>query len=94
MQKYKYKRGGCERDCTVVGFTTTCTITTKVLNSNTVHGGVYSIQHYVVTFVSNLRMIGGFLWELPPTNKKTIHQTKPELPYTKADAIVRYNICK
>ena len=39
-------------------------ITTKVLNSNTAHGGVYSMQHYVIPFVSDLRMIGSFLWEL------------------------------
>jgi hypothetical protein len=30
-------------------------ITTKVVSSNPVHGEVYSIQHYVIKFVSNLR---------------------------------------
>jgi hypothetical protein len=39
-------------------------ITTNVLNSNTAHAGVYSIQHYVIPFVSDLRIIGSFLWEL------------------------------
>jgi hypothetical protein len=30
-------------------------ITTKVVSSNPVHGQVYSIQHYVIKFVSDLR---------------------------------------
>jgi hypothetical protein len=30
-------------------------ITTKVVSSNPVHGKVYSIQHYVIKFVSDLR---------------------------------------
>ena len=29
-------------------------ITTKVVSSNSVHGEVYSIQHYVIQFVSDL----------------------------------------
>ena len=45
----------CDR--MVVGFTTTCVIsayiTTKVVSSNPVHGEVYSIQHYVIKFVSD-----------------------------------------
>jgi hypothetical protein len=28
------------------------------------HGEVYSIQHYVIKFVSDLRQVGGFLWVL------------------------------
>jgi hypothetical protein len=36
-------------------------ITTKVVSSNTVHDEVYSIQHYVIKFVSDLRQVGGFL---------------------------------
>ena len=47
----------------VVGFTTTyiqsVPNTTKVVSSNC--GKVYSIQHYVIKFVSDLRQIGGFL---------------------------------
>jgi hypothetical protein len=31
------------------------TITTKVVSSNPAHGKVYSIQHYVIKFVSDLR---------------------------------------
>ena len=36
-------------------------ITTKVVSSNPVQGEVYSIQHYVITFFSDLQQIGGFL---------------------------------
>ena len=36
-------------------------ITTKVMSSKPVHGEVYSIQHYAIKFVSDLRQIGGFL---------------------------------
>jgi hypothetical protein len=34
--------------------------------SNPVHGDVYSIQHYMIKFVSDFRQIGGFLRELRP----------------------------
>ena len=48
----------------VVGFTTTCVIsayiTTKVVSSNPVHGEVYSIQHYVKKFDSDLQQVGGW----------------------------------
>ena len=36
-------------------------ITTEVVSLNPVHDGVYSIQHYVIKFVSDLRHVGGFL---------------------------------
>ena len=35
-------------------------ITNEVVNSNPEHGAVYSIQHYVIKFVSNLRQVGVF----------------------------------
>ena len=50
-------------------------ITTKGVSSNLVHGEVYSIQHYAIKFVSELRQVGvicsvysGFLhlWNWPP----------------------------
>ena len=50
----------------VVGFTTThvpmqsVPIITEVMSSNLAHGEVYSIQYYVVKFVSDLRQVGGF----------------------------------
>ena len=48
-------------------------ITTKVVSSNPVHGEVYSIQHYVIKLVSDLRQLGGFLRVLqsPPPIKLT-----------------------
>jgi hypothetical protein len=36
-------------------------ITTKGVSSIPVHGQVYSIQHYVIKFVSDLWQVGGFL---------------------------------
>ena len=35
-------------------------ITTEVVSSNPVHGEKYSIQHYVIMFVSDLRQVCGF----------------------------------
>jgi hypothetical protein len=49
-------------------------IKTKDVSLNPVHGKeVYSIQHYVIKFVSDLGQVGGFLWVLwfPPTIKLT-----------------------
>ena len=52
------KRGRRGRDRMVVGFTTTfmqsVPITTKIVRSNPFHGEMYSIQHYVIKFVSDL----------------------------------------
>jgi len=48
-------------------------ITTKVVSSNSVHGKLYSIQHYVIKFISDLRQICCFrrvLW-FPPKIKLT-----------------------
>jgi hypothetical protein len=42
----------------VAGFTTTSAI---IVSSNPVHGETYSIQHYVMKFVSDLRQVSGFL---------------------------------
>ena len=68
------KRGRRGRDRMVVGYTTTYAIvpiTTEVVISNLDQGDVYSIQHYVINFVSDLRQVGGFLWVLqfPPSIK-------------------------
>jgi gamma-glutamylcyclotransferase (GGCT)/AIG2-like uncharacterized protein YtfP len=35
--------------------------TAKVVSSNPVHGEVYSIQHCVIKFVSDLQQVSGFL---------------------------------
>jgi len=53
----------------VVEFTTTVQsvpIATKVVSSNPTHDEMYSIQHYVIMFVSDL--VGGFLlqWNWTP----------------------------
>ena len=48
-------------------------ITNNVVSSNSAHGEVYSIQHYVIKFVSDLRQVGGILQILrfPPLLKRT-----------------------
>ena len=48
-------------------------ITTKAVSSNSVHGKVYSIYHYVIKFVRDLRQVVGFLrvLRLPPPIKLT-----------------------
>ena len=56
------------RDHTIFGFTTT-----KVESSNLAYCEVYSIQHYVIKFVSDFRQVDGFLRVLlfPPPIKLT-----------------------
>jgi len=39
-------------------------ITTKFVSSNLAHGEVYSIQHYVIKFVSDLWQVEAFLYVL------------------------------
>jgi hypothetical protein len=51
-------------------------ITTIVVSSNPVHDEVYSIQHYVITFLSDLRQVGGYLQAirlLPPIKPSIIY---------------------
>jgi hypothetical protein len=49
-------------------------ITTKVVSSNLVHGEMYSMQHYIIKFVSDLRHIGGFpRYPVFFTNKNDSH---------------------
>ena len=45
-------------------------ITTEVVSSNSARCEVYSIQHYVIKFVSDLRQFGVFL-RFPPPIKLT-----------------------
>jgi hypothetical protein len=54
-------RGRCGRNRMVVGFTTTCPISTNVVSSNPAQGKVYSIQHYMIQLPSDLRQVSGFL---------------------------------
>ena len=46
-------------------------INTKAVSSNTIHDEVYSIQHHVIKFSSDLRQVGGFfrLLRFPPPIK-------------------------
>ena len=61
-------RGCCGRDRMVVGFITTYTIS------------VYSIQHYVIKFASDLQHVGGFLRVLQFfTTNETDHQDITEI---------------
>jgi len=60
-----------DRDCMVVGLTTTC-----ATSSNPADDEVYSIQYYVIKFVGDLRYVGGCFWVLlwvSFTNKTYIH---------------------
>jgi hypothetical protein len=43
------------------------------MSSSPVHGQVFSIQHYLIKFVSDLRQVGGFLrvLQFPPPIKLT-----------------------
>jgi len=73
IHNLRIRRG---HDRMVVGFTTTCAISVyhhQVVSSNPVHGEVYSIQHYMIKFVSDLRQVCGFLRVLkfPPPIKLT-----------------------
>jgi hypothetical protein len=76
-------------------------ITTKVVSSNHAHGEVYSIQLYVIKFVSDLWQVGGFLhyqkwsprynWNSVETGVK--HHTSPPHYYLKLTSkYIRYNI--
>ena len=65
-----YWRGRHGRDRMMVGFITSYEIIAKVVSSNPVHGEVHWMQHYVITFVSEVRQVSGFLLILrfpPPT---------------------------
>jgi hypothetical protein len=52
-------------------------ITTKVVSSNPVYGEVYSIQHYVIKFVSDLRQVSGFLRDFIPQFVITVQEFPP-----------------
>jgi hypothetical protein len=51
----------------------TATFKYIVVSLTPIHGEVYSIKHYVIKFVSDLRQVGGFIWILwfPPPIKLT-----------------------
>jgi hypothetical protein len=65
-------------------------ITTKVVSLNPVHGEVYSIEHYVIKFVNDLRQVGGFL-RVPPFLSK---QNALILPLTLIlRGLIQYTSC-
>jgi hypothetical protein len=55
-----YCRNRRGRDRMAVGFIITYPISAHHMISNPVHDEVYSIQHYVIKSVSDLRQVGGF----------------------------------
>ena len=60
-----------DRDRMVVGFITTYTISVyhhKRCEFKPRLGEVYSVQHYVIKFVSDLRQVGGFLRGTPDSS--------------------------
>ena len=70
-------------------------IATKVVSSNPANGEVYSIHHYGIKCVSDLRQVGGFhrvLW-FPPTNK-TDCLNRTEILLKVAFNIITIKICR
>jgi hypothetical protein len=60
-------------------------IITNVVSSSPTHGDVYSIQHYVITFVSDLRQVVVFLrGTLVFSTNKTDHHNITEILSTVA----------
>jgi hypothetical protein len=49
-------------------------ITSNVVSFNLAHGEAYSIQHYVIKFVSDLRQVSGFLQVLLVSSTNKIHR--------------------
>ena len=54
-------------------------ITTTIVSSKPTHGGVYSIQHYVIKFVSDLQQVSGFLRVLVSSSNKTFRHDIAEI---------------
>ena len=52
-------------------------LSTNVVSSDPANDGVYSLQHYVIKFVSDLRQVGGFhrVIRFPPPIKKNMTVT-------------------
>ena len=70
----KHFSGRCGHDCMVIRFTTICAIGAyNNISSSPVHGEVYSIEHYMILFISDLQHVCGFLRVLwvPPSIKLT-----------------------
>jgi hypothetical protein len=65
------------------------------VSSNPVHGEVYSIQHYVIKFVSDLRQVDGFLWvfQLPLPIKLNRHDITEILLKVALNTINQTSLC-
>ena len=69
----------------------------KVVSSNHAHGEIYSIKHYVIKFVSDLRQVGVFPPGTPvsSTNKTDCHDITEILLKVALNSItVTLQICK
>ena len=79
-----------------------CISPLKLLSSNDAHGEVYSIQHYVIKAVSDLRQVGGFPRVLrfpPPYNRNIVknglkHHNHNLYHYWKKYMLIYNEICK
>jgi hypothetical protein len=65
------------------------------MSSNSVHGEVYSIQHYVIKFVSDLKQVSGFLRVLlfPPPIKTDSHDITEILLKEELNTINQTMLC-
>ena len=61
VSRIQTHKGSWDRDRMVVGFTITYADHYWSCEFESSHEEVYSIQHYVIKFVSDLRQVGGFL---------------------------------
>ena len=73
---FQWVRGRRSRDRMVVDLqlpVRSVPITTEVVSSSSVHDEVYSIQLYVIKFISDMRQVGGFprVLRFPPSLKVT-----------------------
>ena len=78
---YSLIKGRRSRDRMVVGQQPIqlVPITAKVVSSNLSHVELYSTQHYVIKFISDLRQIGGFLRVLRFLPPIELNATKTEI---------------
>jgi hypothetical protein len=68
-------------------------ITTNVVSSNPVHGKVYSIQHYVIKFVSDLGQVTSGT-SVSSTNNTDRHDTTEILLKVASNIINQPNLAK
>ena len=64
-------------------------IGTNVTSSNLEQSEVYSIQQYVIKFVSNLRQVDGFLWVLQFSPGTPVSSTNKAYPHDIAEILLK-----